>query len=193
MTFTKPAGASEVKPAGVAERPPQTSFDEDLYDPRLEDTYEKIAREYYNDPRYAPALRAYNRNKPLQNSGPVAVPPIHVLRKRFPNLIGGGTAPAGRTGANVTPAEWAPAGGVATVGAAGASTEAAPTFRAAGGSRTFTVPQGGMTLRAIARHTLGSEQRWADVWEQNPQITKADGVLPGGTVVKLPAGARVPD
>jgi hypothetical protein len=50
-----------------------------------------------------------------------------------------------------------------------------------------------MTFRAVARHTLGSEQRWADVWELNRHITNPADVLPGGTVLQLPAGARVPD
>jgi nucleoid-associated protein YgaU len=191
IEFTKPGGTTEVRPAGVAEQPPRTSFDVDLYEPRLGDTYESIAREYYNDTRYAAALRAYNQNKPLQNSGPVEVPPIHVLRKQHPQLIGTGAAPAGRSGSGTPRAgEWAPAGG--TVRSAGA-VEPQPAFRSAGTSRTFTVPAGGMTLRAIARHTLGSEQRWAAIWEANPQITQADGVIPAGTVLQLPAGARVPD
>ena len=46
---------------------------------------------------------------------------------------------------------------------------------------TFRVPQGGMSLRAVARLTLGTEQRWGDIYDLNPQITKPDAVLPAGT------------
>ena len=35
----------------------------DLYDPKMVDSYESISQEWYNDKRYAAALRAFNNYK----------------------------------------------------------------------------------------------------------------------------------
>jgi hypothetical protein len=183
IEYVKPAGTPEVRPV-ANERPAATSFDVDLYEPRAGDTYDSISREFYNDTRYAAALRAFNANKALQGGVQVEVPPMHVLRKRFPQLTGTTPVPAsppvvrpvGVTGAG---GEWAAAGG------------ADPGFRASTNS-SYVVPPGGMTLKAVAKLTLGTDQRWADVWELNRQITDPGAVLPAGTEVRLPVGARVP-
>src|SRR5262249_51945296 len=187
MEFRKRGGNREVGPAGPPERAPSTSFDVDLYEPRAGDTYESISREFYNDTRYAAALREFNKGQPLQGGKQVEVPPIHVLRKRFPQLVGTnpaampGPAPAARpTSISGTAPDWG------TPGAA-----EAPTFRASG-SQTFRVPAGGMTMPAIAKLTLGSEQRWSEIWELNKSITAPGEPLPAGTEVKLPPGAKLP-
>jgi hypothetical protein len=177
IEYVKPAG--DPKPTGVAERTPQTSFDVDLYEPKAGDSYETVAREFYNDARYGRALAEYNRRKALQNSGPLEVPPIHVLRKRFPQLVGG-TTPVGTTTA-ATPGEWGPAGSAAG--------DPAPAFRPSGG-RTFTVPPGGMSMRAVSRVTLGTETRWKEIYDLNPQFPP--DALTAGTELKLPADAAVP-
>ena len=175
----KPAGDPGVRPV-ANERPASTTFDVDLYEPRAGDTYESISREFYNDTRYAAALRAFNANRALQGGVQVEVPPMHVLRKRFPQLVNTPvpvTTPASAPAARPAAGEWGPVGG----------TE--PGFRA---STTYVVPPGGMTLRAVAKLTLGTDQKWADVWELNRQITDPGAVLPAGTELRLPAGAKVP-
>lgn len=178
LEFTKPASTPTGTPTGsIAERTPTTSYDVDIYEPKAGDTYESICREFYNDTRYAAALRAYNGNKPLQGIRSVDVPPIHVLRRVAQGQLTPGT-PAGRTGIGTVP-EWGP------------STVPAPTTRPGGGT-TFRVPPGGMTLRAIAREVLNSEQRWTEIFDLNRQITKPDEPLPAGTEVKLPPDARPP-
>jgi nucleoid-associated protein YgaU len=168
MEFVKPAGTSEVTPVTVSERAPTTSFDEDLHQPRSGDTYETICREFYNDPRYAAALQAYNGNRPLAASV-IAVPPIHILKKRFPQLVGATAAPVGRSADG-----WGPAG------SAGA---ASPVFRASG-AKTFTVPAGGTTLRSVAREALGNPNKWQEIYDLNPQVTPDN--VPAGTVLRLP-------
>src|SRR5439155_5883814 len=105
------------------------------------------------------ALQAYNGNRPLQGGMHVEVPPIHVLKKRYPQLIGGVTPVSAKTGDG-----WGPAN------------EASPAFRPSG-QRTFTVPTGGMTMGAIARDTLGSQYRWRDIYDLNPSLSPGD-VLP---------------
>jgi hypothetical protein len=183
--FTKPAGETAVKPAG----PPQTSFDVDLYEPRPGDTYEAVAREFYNDARYAAALKEFNRSRALTAGTQVEVPPIHVLKKRYPGLLGG-TAPAAATPASrpaVVPAsatdDWRPP-------TAKPPAAAEPAFRAP--AATFRVPRGGMTLKAVARHTLGDDRRWNELYQLNPHLVPSD-TLPAGTEVRLPPGATVPE
>ena len=140
----------------------------DIYQPKVGESWESIAREYYNDAKYAPALRAYNRDRSLQG-GSVDVPPIHVLRRVSTSGPAQGF-PVGRTGGD----SW---GAAVSTG---------------GGTRTFRVPDGGLSLPAIAKLVLGSEQRWTDIYDLNPQFTKADEILPAGTELKLPADARPP-
>ena len=96
----------------------------------------------------------------------VEVPPVHVLRRRFPQLAGPG-------------GDWNPP----------ATTDPAPAFRAPGGKR-FVVPAGGMSLGAVARQTLGSEARWREVYDLNPRVSP--DLAPAGTELRLPADATVP-
>ena len=181
LEFTKPA-ETPVKPAApaVAERTPQTSFDVDLHEPRAGETYDTISREFYNDTRYGKALAEYNRRKPLQGGGHVEVPPIHVLKKRFPQLLGQGAATSGSSNVVAVAGEWGPAGGAA---------EAVPAFRPSG-PKTYVVPPGGTTMPAVARLTLGNETRWKEIYDLNPRYTP--DALAAGTELKLPADAVVP-
>ena len=50
-------------------RAPTTSYDVDIYHPKANDTWESISREYFSDPKYAAALRAYNQNRALRRVG----------------------------------------------------------------------------------------------------------------------------
>jgi hypothetical protein len=46
-----------------------------------------------------------------------------------------------------------------------------------------------MSLKAVARQVLGTEQRWGELYDLNPQVGDPNAV-PGGTTLKLPADAR---
>jgi hypothetical protein len=178
LEFTKPATPPVIPPIGVPEHTPTTSFDVDIYEPKAGDNWEAISREFYNDSRYAAGLRAYNRNKPLQGAGPVDVPPIHIVKRYVPGAV-------------------APAGGITTSPGMGTSALPDTTWGTAttptrtGGDKTFRIPQGGMSMRAVARLTLGSEQRFDDIYRLNPHL-KPDEILPAGTDLKLPPDARNP-
>lgn len=183
VVFNKPGGTSDVQP--VAATAPKTKFDVDLHEPKLNDTYESISQEWYNDRGFAAALKAYNRNQQLQGTRFIEVPPIHVLRKQFPGQVGN-AAPAGGSGG--TPSSTRP-----IWSGAGSTSDPVPARATGINNRgSFVVPQGGMTLKAIARETLGNEQRWRDLWDLNSQFTDAGAVLPAGTEVKLPSDARRP-
>jgi nucleoid-associated protein YgaU len=180
LEFTKPENRNTVTPITNIERTPTTSYDVDLYEPKSGDTYEAISREFYNDTRYAPALRAYNRNKPLQGAGPLDVPPLHVIKR-----YGQGASPGGNVGTPVSRP-----GGTGEWGPAPANTPGTGSVRN-GGDKTFRVPQGGMSMRAVARLTLGNEQRWNEVYQLNPHL-RPDEILPAGTDLRLPSDARTP-
>jgi hypothetical protein len=179
--FTKPAGNSDARPL-VPELAPRTSFDVELYEPRQNDSYDSISKEFYNDARFAKALEAFNRAKnPNGSARAVEVPPLHVLRKQYPQLMGGAApviAPASGTGGASTfppPPAAGPKWGV--VGDPPAPATPLP--------RTYRVPAGGATLREIARTVLGSEQKWTELYDLNAWA-QPDRVIPAGTEVKLP-------
>jgi nucleoid-associated protein YgaU len=178
LEFTKPPSSATVTPisgSGNSERVPTTSYDVTIYVPKATDTYESISREFYNDARYATALRTYNRNKVVQGADAIDIPPIYILKRLLQPQSGLGSA-TGR-GGNLPP-DW------------GTANPAAP--RSSGGI-TFRIPQGGMSMRAVARWALGNEQRWTEIYDLNPQHTKPDAILPAGTELKLPADARPPE
>ena len=98
LNLTKPPGELGVRPAGNAE-PPKTDFDVDLHRPKAGDTYEAISKLHYRDARYAEALRQFNRGVGLDRGVDVHVPPMYVLRQRFPQQVGAPAAcPAARSG-----------------------------------------------------------------------------------------------
>jgi nucleoid-associated protein YgaU len=166
IEYSKPIGSTVARPI-AADRAATTSFDVDLHEPKKDDTYASISKDFYNDAKYATALQEYNGRRPLQTSVRVEVPPIHVLKKRYPQLVGAVVPVSGKSSDG-----WAPA------------TDTGPAFRPSG-QRTFTVPAGGLTMASIARDTLGSISRWRDIYDINPQLSPGD-VLPAGTVVKIP-------
>jgi len=157
-----------------------TSYDVDIHEARTGDTYESISRDTYNDVRYATALRTYNKNQPIKPGAPIDVPPIHILRKLSGQTTTTGTPslPPGQAGASTDTGGWSAAGGSGNA-----------TFRP-GTVRTYTVPTGGTTLPEIARQLLGSEKRWKEISNLNPDVLP--GVIPEGTTLKLPADAVVP-
>jgi nucleoid-associated protein YgaU len=168
---SKPLTIEYKKPAATTapDRAASTTFDVDLHEPAKTDTYGTISKSFYNDEKYAAALSEYNGRRALQGGVRVEVPPIHILKKRYPTLIGA-VVPASAG----TPAKdpWQPAG------------ENTPAFRPTAG-RTFTVPTGGLRMAEIARMTLGSPTKWQEIYDINPSISPSD-LLPAGTVVKIP-------
>jgi hypothetical protein len=171
ITLVKPAESGTVTPAGGTVRQPTTTYDVDIYHPKANDSWEAISREYYNDTKFATALKAYNRNKAL--TGTVDVPPINIVKRYAPQPIAatptGGGAPLGGDPWN----------------AAGAGSAASNV------TKVYRVPAGnGMSLPAVAKLVLGTEQRWQEIFDLNPTVTNATNV-PAGTELRLPADARV--
>ncbi len=165
-------------PPVPAERPPTTSYDVDIYEPKPGDSWESISKDFYGDARFAPALRTYNRNKPLHGAGPVDVPPLYILRRLMP-AGSSGVVPASQT---------VPAGDPWNAPPTYSHRPLAPA--ATGGAKIFRVPVDGMSLPTIARQLLGNEQRWVELYDLNPQVNAAR--VPAGTELRLPPDARLP-
>ncbi|WP_162665806.1 LysM peptidoglycan-binding domain-containing protein [Gemmata massiliana] len=176
-TSIKPTAGNESRPA-APEFAPKTTFDVDIHTVTSSDSYKTISREFYNDDRFAAALSAYNQDRLIRTGDRVDVPPIHVLKRKFPQMVGGGAVQPASGSRNTAPSqpEW---------------NNAAPR-PVTNGRSVFTVPNGnGMTLRQIARQTMGSEQRWSDIYDLN-KISRPDEVLAPGTELKMPTDARLP-
>ena len=101
------------------------------------------------------------------------MPPSHVLRKRYPSLSGRPEAATDRP-ADRQP-EWTAAG---------------PARGGPAGSRTYTVPPGGVTLKGVAKAAFGDELEWRKVWDLNPKFSPEEPI-PEGTRLALPADAKI--
>jgi hypothetical protein len=176
---TRPPSSPPPTPNAVSERAPTTSYDVDLYEPKQGDTWESISREFYNDTRYAAALKAVNLNKPLTSGGSVEIPPLYILKQKYQTPARSGTTTSQTAPVSSPAPAWGPP--------ANPTTPATP----AGGSQIYRVPAGGTSERDLAKNFLGNEQRWQEIFNLNPQITRPDAI-PAGTEVRLPLDARLP-
>jgi hypothetical protein len=171
------------------------SYDEDTYTCKGSDTFRSISETVYRSSAYDQALLLFNRNHPLANDAvkqnppllqpgqPIYVPQLQILRKYYAaSITEGGTASAARdatTGQSATGATLtAPVGGQATGQATGQP------------ARTYRVGASGEMIRDIARRTLGSADRWADIYQLNRGLDPAYAI-PAGTELRVPADARV--
>src|SRR5262249_373538 len=96
-------------------------------------------------------------------------------RSMIPGLPPPGEAPRVDRSANASPRPGAPLGG---------AVDAPP------GSKLYRVQPQGETMREIARATLSTSERWAEVYKLNPSF-RPQYPVPAGTVLRLPADARV--
>lgn len=163
----------------------------DLHPWQPNDSFAAISQRYYLDEGYAAALAAYNRDHPADlergSADPsrmmlgqkVGVPPIWVLRKKYPNLVPApGAILEAKPSANV---------GVPTAPVANPSV--APTMLTSRSAVIYTVSEPGEMLRDIARKTLGNGEQWRVIYDMNRSINPAERI-PGGTRLRLPAEAR---
>lgn len=170
---------------GAIERTPTTSYDVDIYQPKQNDTWESISREYYNDPRYAAALKAFNANASLSSGAAIDVPPIQIVRNKLQGQTLTGTPPrpaaqGGQAGSPAAPnASWSPSVNTTPV-------------RQTSETKIYRVPAGGADMRMIARTVLGDGGKWEAIYNLNLHF-RTDVLLPEGTEVRVPANANVPN
>jgi nucleoid-associated protein YgaU len=166
--------------------PQVESYDEETYLCRSGDTLESICQRYYTDDKYARALLLFNRNHPRPASGlvkeppelrdgqPVYIPPSQILEKYYAYAI---------------PGYKPPSGGIVQ---AGATTASAPNANLSRSAQRYIVRQAEM-ISTIARTTLGNLERWSEIYELNGRGFDPSRPLAPGTVLVMPADARIPE
>lgn len=183
-----PLGASPaiaVPTPTVAARTPQVeSYDEEMYLWRANDSFEAISGRFYNSKNYAQALLLFNRNHPraaatlakdppaLAEGQAVFIPPMRILEKQHPTAIPG-----------YKPAPPAPAPDATRTSSR--SLPPSPNLQ-------YRVRQAGEMIPIIARDTLGNSDRWSEIYQLNARSFDPSRPLPVGTVLSMPADARVP-
>jgi LysM repeat protein len=180
---TIPAGAPQVE-----------SYDEEAVPVKPGDTFESISKRFYQTEAYAEALKTWNRNHPrasdalrlngtLQPGDVLFVPPGAILEKRH--------------GASIPNLKPLPASG-AQLGDPVSSGVMQTTFDPAralppppAALPTYVVRSPGLKMRQIARETLNNGDLWFEVYRLNGKVSP-EQPIPVGTVLLLPAGAKVP-
>lgn len=142
------------------------------------DSFWKISKKVYGDPRYWDALQKHNSETaklPTLKPGTIiSTPPVGVLDQKFASLI---TPPAAKP---TTPA------GVPLPQTA--DDDAPGLFAAADGQPLYRVGDGD-NLSGIARATLGRSSRWVQILHLNRETLKDGNDLTPGTVLRMPADA----
>jgi hypothetical protein len=192
-TVTTPPIGVPVPPSSTAGRtssnfvPQVESYDEETYPCKEGDTLESVSQRFFTTDKYARALLLFNRNHPRPPAGlvanpprlvegqPLYIPPSHILEKYYAYAIPGQKA--------------APA---VVVPAATGSTPAPANANAQRGGHRYVVKQPEM-ISTIARNTLGSLDRWSEIYELNGRGFNPSQPLPPGTALVMPADAKLPE
>jgi nucleoid-associated protein YgaU len=183
------------------------SYDEETYKLKPGDSYRRISLSAYNTDRYERALMLWNRNHPQASDGArqdppillpgqdVFIPPARMLEKYYPGEVPEPTPAAAPLAPVPAPAPVAPvglevprpAGGVPIAAAAPpAPVRPAP----AAGEKAYRVRGNGEMFFNIAVRTLGSGDRWMEIYNLNRRYDPSKPV-PAGAVLQLPKDARV--
>jgi hypothetical protein len=155
------------------------SYEEIRHSVRTGDTFASLSTEYYNTDGYAKALLLWNQTHPrasdamardgtLVPGDKVFIPPVGQLEQHCSAAI-----------STVKPAPR-PAGAIQT----GFTTPAAADFA------YYKVVEE-ESVEVIARRTFGTGDRANDLLRLNPNL-RSGQTVPAGTMLLLPAGARVP-
>lgn len=183
------------------------SYDLTTITPRQGETYATLSQQLYGTPRYARALEAYLRDydprlATLQPGRPLSLPPAEVLVRRFGDMM-----EENAKGEPLARSETPRKADQETAKASSRNTPQAPRSgptnregdRQAGeveasqdGQLRYRV-RANDTLYAIAKRTLGSGDRWADIYNLNKDLLRGGVEVEPGMVLRLPANARLPE
>lgn len=181
-------------PAASSE-PQVDSYDELTYRCQAGDSFQSISLAMYKSDRYARALQLHNRNHPratdnvrqdpptLPPGQAVYVPPQRVLEKQYASVITNGSAPAAAAQGLAPPQT-----GVTSVAMTSAPLTSSTAPNAS--DKQMRVRKNNDYFYEIARRTLGSGDRWTEIYRLNPRFSP-DYPVPVGTVVLLPGDARI--
>ena len=176
----------------------------DTYRVMPDDNFWKISRKQYGSARYFEALTRYNQDRvpdpqKLRPGTQILTPPVAVLEKRYPDLIG--KAPAGSTSSGLAENRGTRPRFERPVASADSErgfddvparrTDAdtsAGYFYSKSGEPMYRVGSDD-TLTGIAQRHLGRASRWTEIYDQNREILKTPNDLTLGTVIRLPDDA----
>jgi hypothetical protein len=174
--------------------PQVESYDEETYTCRTNDSFRSISQEFYRTDKYERALALFNRNHPLatdavrrdppllQPGQPIYVPPARILERYYASAFVEGAPASPRTPADTEKLPALRPGSGSLI----SPVPAAPTTK----EKTYRVPGNGAMILDIARRTLGTGDRWPEIYRLNPKIDPRV-LIPGGTELRLPSDARV--
>ncbi|GBD35782.1 hypothetical protein HRbin36_00897 [bacterium HR36] len=178
--------APQPTPAGKVE---VLDYEVQRYNVRPGDTWESISRQKYASERFASALAQYNRERDprvtqLSVGSTILLPPGEILQRRYPHLLGVSSATVPGTGKS--PATTLPI----TPPVAPVSPTISPAPANSSAYKLYRV-QPNDTIWLIAKRTLGSGDRWPEIFRLNRDVIQDVNQLSPGTVLRLPADARV--
>jgi hypothetical protein len=165
------------------------------------DTFATISKSQYKDEKYEQALLKYNRDNGgfdqssavLTPGKPVLIPDLSALESLYSDIIPGykpvtpaatpatgttGTEPRLQSSTDKTPMATTPVVQVSTK----KNTQAGPSYQ---------VRQDGETYFTIAQKTLAKTERWSEIYHLNGDQYDPKNPVPRGTLLRLPADARV--
>ncbi|MCS7168639.1 MAG: LysM peptidoglycan-binding domain-containing protein [Gemmatales bacterium] len=184
----------KVAPAPVpSEKVEVFEYEVQRYQVRPGDTWELLSRWRYGSERFAQALAAYNRERDpglarLDVGASIFLPPAEVLQRRYPQLTGQPTA----GDAWAVPSGLPPQVNTPPIRPGHSSAPStAPVSSSSGGPYKFYRIQANDTLWLIAKRTLGSGDRWPEIFRLNRDVIHDVNHLPVGTVLRLPSDAQV--
>jgi hypothetical protein len=181
-----PAGPGNGVRTTTVLAPQVESYDEETFYCKAPfTTFESISKKFYNSENYAQALLLFNFNHPrraaalwkdppvLQEDMPVYIPPLRILEKHYSYAI----------------KDYSPLPPPAVTPGPAPATGAAQS--AARGGPLYAVRKPEM-IREIARATLGNWERWNEIYSLNNRSFDPSQPVPVGTVLVMPAEARIP-
>lgn len=179
------SGSGKTDPKPITESKPEPTTSKDATHRIAEgDSFWKIAKQHYNDPSLADALKTYNKarigkNGQLRTGASLLIPEKSVLK--------GGTATASTKSPETKKSDLkVPSKADLEKLDKTAKAETKPETTKKSGTTTYVVKEGD-TLGKIAKKLLGSSKRWTDILEANSSTLDSEDDVQAGQTLKIPA------
>ncbi len=181
-------------------------YDESEINSGAADSYAGLSQRFYGTAEYADALRLWNRDhrkstaivgadNKLRPGSKVFIPSSTMLEKRYPDALPN-LKPVTRLVPEPTPVSGTVTAGFNAVATPSANASvitpvAAPAPPAPAVGPVYYKVTRPEPFYTVARTTLNDANRWMELVRLNPNF-KSEQNLPVGTILVLPAGAKVP-
>jgi hypothetical protein len=165
---------------------------------QFQDSWENVSTRYFQSPKYAKALAAFNQRPQPVPGDTLLIPDASYLEQRFGQFVS-------NVGAIVAATPVAPPMGVSPVAPPMGITPITPpnTFTPTNpgvdlasprppaappvGTTTYRVPTGGKFITEVARETLRDEFQWGRIFDLNRHLLlNPSQRIPEGTILSIP-------